>query len=388
MLRFAFSNLTRRPLRTGLTLFGLSLSVASLTCLLACGTGYRTSLNRQLDHMGMQLMVVPLGCPYDAAARVLKGRALDVTLPGDALQAVRRDADVAIAAPVYTAALPQPAEGRTDLWVGIDDSTPALKPWWRLTPGSRWFPGGHSVILGAEAAETEMRRPGDRFYSPETDTALTVCGTLERSGTSDDSLFFVPLATAQEMFHARNRLTAIAVRLRNPANPGPAAARLQGIKGAQVVTLTEMTGTFLNLTGAAQTLVLAICLVALTISALGIFNTMMAAVLERTPEMGILRAVGFSRGAVFSLMGTEALILSLAGGLLGILLSAVLGPGIASLVRTFLPLAPDTGLFRLTTPTVAACGALTLVVGLAAGLYPAWQASRISPATALRMEAL
>lgn len=387
MLRFALSNLLRRPLRTGLTLFALSASVALLACLLACGAGYQAGLSRELNGMGMQLMVVPLGCPYDAAARVLKGRALDVSLPDSALQSVRLDAAVAVAAPVYSAALPRPSEGRTDLWVGIDEATPALKPWWRMTPGSRWFPGPQSVILGAEAAETEMRRPGDRFLSPETNTALTVSGTLERSGTSDDSLFFVPLATAQRMFHGPGRLTAIAVRLKDPAQIGPAAARLQQIKGAQVVTLTEMMGTFLNLTGAARTLVLAIGLVALIISALGIFNTMMAAVVERTSELGVLRAVGMTRGSVFRLMATEALLLSGAGGVLGLVLALGLGPGIEALVRPFLPLAPDAGLFQLSAPTVADCGALTLLVGLAAGLYPAWQAGRLSPAAALRTEA-
>ena len=388
MLRFAFSNLIRRPLRTGLTLFGMAVSIALLACLLACGTGYQASLSRELDGMGMQLMVVPLGCPYDAAARVLKGRELEVTLPGEALQTVRRDPAVAVAAPLYTSALPRPSEGRTDLWVGIDDSTRAIKPWWRLTEGSRWFSGPKDVILGAEAAETELRRPGDRFYSPETNMALTVCGTLNRSGTSDDSLFFVPLATAQRMFHQPDRLTAIAVRLKDPATLSSAAARLQTIPGAQVVTLTEMMGTFLNLTGAARTLVLALALVALTISALGIFNTMMSAVMERTSELGILRAVGFSRQAVFSLMGLEALLLSLTGGLLGLGLAVALGRGAETWVRPFLPLAPDTGLFQLTGQTVADCAALTLLVGLLAGLYPAWQASRLPPAAALRLENL
>src|SRR5262249_5041451 len=159
----------------------------------------------------MQMMLVPLGCPYDAAARVLKGRDLDVTLPESALTAARSDPAVAIAAPMYTAALPRPSEGRTDLWVGIDDSARALKPWWKRQPASKWFPGPDTVVLGAEAALTELRKPGDRLYSPETGKDLLVCGVLERSGTSDDSLFFVPLATAQSMFKQPGRLTAVAI---------------------------------------------------------------------------------------------------------------------------------------------------------------------------------
>ena len=53
---------------------------------------------------------------------------------------------------MYTAVLPRPRDGRTDLWVGIDDSIRSLKPWWKLTEGSTWFKGPDSVILGAEAA--------------------------------------------------------------------------------------------------------------------------------------------------------------------------------------------------------------------------------------------
>src|SRR5258708_36438715 len=85
MLPLAARNLFRRPLRTGLTLFGIAIAFAVLTCLLSFGEGYQKGLHKELNGMGMQMMLVPLGCPYDAAARVLKGRALDVTLPGAAL---------------------------------------------------------------------------------------------------------------------------------------------------------------------------------------------------------------------------------------------------------------------------------------------------------------
>src|SRR2546423_2766300 len=185
MFHLALRNLLSRPLRTGLTVTGLAGSVAVLACLVSFGQGYQRGLSGELDRMGMQMMLVPLGCPYEAAARVLKGRDLDVTLPESALAAARSDAAVAVAAPMYTAALPRPSEGRTDLWVGIDESARALKPWWKPSAGSAWFTGPESVILGAEAAITEMRKPGDRLYSPETGRDLVVAGVLERSGTSD-----------------------------------------------------------------------------------------------------------------------------------------------------------------------------------------------------------
>ncbi len=386
MFQLAFRNLIRRRLRSGLTLLGVAVAVSVLACLLAFGQGYQRGLSQELDGMGMQMMLVPLGCPYDAAARVLKGKTLDVSLPASALTAARRDPAVANAAPMLLVALPRPSEGRTDMWVGVDEAIRPLKPWWKLQPGSRWFPDGDSVILGAEAAATEMRQVGDSFYSPETKRRLTVCGILGRSGTSDDSLFFVPLTTAQAMFHQPGRLTAVAIRLRDPALIGEATTRLQSTPGAQVVTLAEMMGTFLNLIGSVRTLVLAIAVLAVTISALSVFNTMLASVLERTSELGVLRAVGASRGQVFRLLTIEAVLLTALGSVGGLILAVAIGHGIEDAVKRFVPLAPAEAMLMLTGNVALQCVLVGIGVGVAAGLYPAWQASRLQPARALRME--
>src|SRR3989442_9328264 len=156
MILLAFRNLTRRPLRTVMTLAGLAAAVAVLACLSAFGAGYRHALGAELDRMGMQLMLVPLGCPYDAAARVLKGKSLENSLPESALEAARHDPAVAVAAPLLMAALPRPKEGRADMWVGLDESAVELRPWWRLKAGEISFRNDDSVILGCSAAEVEM----------------------------------------------------------------------------------------------------------------------------------------------------------------------------------------------------------------------------------------
>jgi putative ABC transport system permease protein len=386
MILLAIRNLTRRKLRTGLTLFGVAIAVMTLASLLAFGDGYQHGLRTELDGMGIQMMLVPLGCPYDAAARVLKGRSLEFSLPSSALAAARSDPAVANAAPMLMATLPRPKEGRTDLWVGIDESIRSLKPWWRFSSGSRWFRGADSVILGAEAASTEMRAVGDTLYSPETGRKFTVCGVLERSGTSDDSQFFVPLTTAQAMFHQPARLTAVAIRLKDPGLLPAASERLQQVRGAQVVTLTEMLGTFLNLVGAVRTLITAIAIVALGISALSIFNTLLASVLERTAELGVLRSVGASRSQVFGLLAVEALLLTLAGSAIGLLLAVAGGVWIEQAVRRFMPLAPDAALLTLTWRVLGECTLIGVAVGIVAGIYPAWRASRMSPTEALRSD--
>ena len=386
MILLAFRNLVRRPLRSALAVSGLASAVAVLACLSAFGHGYRKALSVEVDRMGLQMMLVPLGCPYDAAARVLKGRTLENSLPESALEEARRDPAVAVAAPLLIAALARPNQGRADMWVGLDETTLALKPWWRMKEGESWFRDDASVILGCDAAEVEMRAPGDRLYSPETGQELRVAGVLERSGTSDDSLFFVPLRTAQRMFGQTKRLTAIAIRLRDPALLRQASERLQRVPGAQVVTPTEMMGTFLNLVGAVRTLLFSIGLVAVTVGVLGVFNTLLAAVVERTNELSVMRAIGASRLQIVGLITSEALLLAGAGSAAGIVLAVVVGHGIENMVKPFVPLAPVEPLLSLTASTLAQCVGLGGVAGVVAGLYPAWRASRLPPAEASKAE--
>ncbi len=386
MAWLALRHLIRRPLRTALTLAGLALAVSVLACLSAFGHGYRRSLNTELNRMGMQLMLVPLGCPYEAAAQVLKGKSLENSLPESALRQAREDPAVAVAAPLLMVAMPCPGEGRTDMWTGLDESALALKPWWRIKTGSSWFTDPDSVILGAEAAMLELRQTGDKFYSPETRRRLKVAGVLERSGTSDDSLFFVPLKTAQDMFGQPGRLTAIAIRLHDPARLQDTVARLQRIPGAQVVTLTEMMGTFLNLVGAVRALLQGIAIVAVTAAALGVLNTLLAAVLERTTELSVMRALGASRWQVFALVSLESLWLAVAGSAGGLALAWVMGRALEKLAKQYVPLAPAESLLWFTPAIVFQSLGIALGVGLFAGLYPAWQASRMPPAMAVKME--
>jgi putative ABC transport system permease protein len=386
MLLLAFRNLVRRPLRNALTIFGLAAAVAVLACLSAFSHGYQRSLGTELDRMGFQMMLVPLGCPYDGAARVLKGKSLENSLPESALEQARQDPAVAVAVPLLMAAQAQPSEGRADMWVGLDESALDLKPWWRVSAGEKWFSSSNSVILGCGAAEIEMRAPGDWLYSPETGEKFRVAGILERSGTSDDNLFFVPLPTAQRMFRQPGRLTAIAIRLRDPALVREASERLQKIPGAQVVTLTEMMGTFLNLVGTVRTLLFSIAMVALAIGVLSVFNTLLASVVERTNELCIMRAIGASRLQIVHMMTTEALLLTGAGSIGGILLAIITGRAVENLAKRFVSLAPNEPLFSMSASIILQSMIVGVLVGLIAGLYPSWKASRLHPAEALKGE--
>lgn len=384
MWRLAGRNLLRRPLRHGLVVGGLACALALLVCLSGFANGYQRFLRVELERTGMQLMVVPLGCPYDAAARVVKGHALDNTLPAAALATVRQDPAVALAAPLLITAVPSGQGERVELWVGLDEAGRELKPWWRVRTGRDWFSGPETAILGSEAAAVELREPGDALYCPAADRTFRVEGVLERSGTSDDSLFFVPLATAQARFGQTDRLTAIAVRLRDPGLLREATKRLQEIPGVQVVTVTEMMGVFLNLVGSVRVLLNAIGTLALVVSALGVFNAVLAGVLERTEELVVMRALGASRRRVASLIAMESLALAAVGTGLGLILAAVAGRGLERVIGPRLPLGTAGLAWSLDAGIAVEAALVCGAIGLLAGLYPAWRAARLSPAVGLK----
>lgn len=385
MFALVTRQLLRRPLRNALTIAGIAVAMAVLVCIVAFGDGYQRALRGELERAGVQMMLVPLGCPYDAAVRVLKNNALENSLPDSALESARNDPAVSVAAPLLMAALPRHNDRRTDLWVGLNQSALTLKPWWRARLGTNWFNGPDEVILGADAASVELRAPGDKLFSPEAQRSFHVVGVLERSGTSDDSAFFIPLATAQEMFNQTGRLTAVALRLHDPSLVREAAPRLQKISGAQVATLTEMMGVFLNLIGAVRTLVLAVAAIAVAVSALSVFNTLLAGVVERTAELAVMRAIGGSRAQVFVLLTSESLLLSLLGAGLGAGMAYVLGPHVEVIVKAELPFAPAEALLLITPGALLNCALLALCVGGLASIYPAWRAARLQPAMATKL---
>lgn len=354
-----------------------------LFAVLLCDSAFRRSLRHEMQYTGMELMLVPLGCPYDAAAQVARGRTLETTLPWDTLRIVRRDPAVAVAAPILSGAIPRPAERRTDLWIGIDGEYLRLKPWLKLSAGSAWFSGPDSVILGSEAAEAEMRRPGDLLANPRSGQAFRVCGVFERTRESDDNLFFIPLATAQELFRQRGRLTAISIRLKDPSMITAAAERLQRVRGAQVVTLTEVMGTYLNLLSLARNLAQTAVMIAVVIASLTVFNTMMASVMERAPELAVMRALGASRSAVFAHAGLEGLLLCLGGCLAGLLLAGAVQGVVRSAAASFLGVAASEGVAIVDIVALGKAAGWLALAGILASLYPAWRASRVEPASAM-----
>ena len=122
------------------------------------------------------------------------------------------------------------------------------------------------------------------------------------------------------------------------------------------------------------------------VSALSVFNTLLAGVVERTAELAVMRAIGASRAQVFLLLVGESLLLTLSGAVLGAGLAFLLGPQIESLAKGWVPLAPTGSLLSISRESLVRCSLLALCVGVLAAIYPAWRAARLQPAIATKCE--
>jgi putative ABC transport system permease protein len=382
--RFALKNLFAHKTRTILTLGSMTVAVAVLFTLVSFNRGYERALKTQLQGMGIHMMVVPVGCPYEAASLILKGGKIPSYLPGEVLKEVQAIPEIDVAAPTFMSAIVRPDEGRTDIYVGIDSSTLRLKNWWKLN--GRFLENPNDVILGNDVKLIELSNIGDQVYMPEKDVTLDVVGELEPTGNEDDGFFYVPLATAQAMFDQPDKLTGISIRLKNPDDAPVVASRLGQIKGAEVITMGELLGTMMTLMASAKSLLLSIVMIIIIISALGVLNTVLMSVFERTKEIGVMRATGASQAHIFGLVWLETLMLSLLGGAGGLGLALVGARLLESVVKKFLPLAPKGSVVALEPASFLLIMAFVLGIAVVAGFYPALRAARAKPIEALRSE--
>ena len=382
-------NLTRKKVRTALTIGGVAIAIAVLVSLWGFDTGYQRSLNNDIDKMGYQILVTAKGCPYEAATLMLQGggglRYMNEAVYQKILADPRIDKITAqLVATAYDAGK-QAGRGGVSLYVGVEKSYLTLKPWSKFKSG-KWFSGEDSneVIMGYEVAEYEQRSVGDKIFIPGRNEVLTVAGIFERNGTQDDGIIFLPLKSAQKIFEVPDKLTGIGIKLKDMRELSKFEEDLYNEPGIQIISLAQVKGTILNLVSSAKAMTNSVALIAVIIAVIGVVNTILMSVFERTSEIGVMKAIGASRLDIFKIIWVETTLICIFGGILGSVIALVGGKAIEYIIKQALPYAPKGHLVVITPHILLLSFFGAVVMGLIAGLYPAFRASSMKPIEAIR----
>lgn len=378
----------RRPLRSGITASGVAIAVAALFSLLAFQDGYQRGLRQELDRLGAHILVVPKGCPYDAASIALHGANWPCYLSSAYLAEVSRAVGVVGAAPAFMAAFNN-SLGPPIVYVGIDERMLALKPGWRIDGA---FPRGAGEILpGAETARVRGWKVGQRVLLPEMKgRSGTVSGILQPTHGADDAFLYARLEDTQHWFEHRGELTHILVRLKDANLLDQTVLALRGCTAGMdmnIVPLAHLFHTIQGLMNSTRLLLGCVALIGLIVAGTGVSNAVLMSVAERSREIGIMRALGASRAQVFGLIWLETVQVCLAGGLVGILLARLSSHGLETWLRARLPFAPSDTLLVWDWSLAGICVAGAGILGVIAALLPAARATDLPPLEAIRIGA-
>ena len=388
-------NLTRRKLRTSLTVIGIAVGIWALVVMAAMATKLSALVEGGSTYFRNKVVVTD-------ATSTLFSQVLTLTpLPIDLVQQIEQVPGVAVAVP------------RVLLLMNPDDPSNAFQlPAYVVgytagaDRGYETFPlaiaegrataagdeGQRVVFLGSDLAREFEKGPGDAFEIRGTE--FEVVGVGEPRLMFFDSSAVIPFTEAQGMLAREvpavaaegmdtGRLTSmVMVYAEEGVDTGLLAQRIEeNVPQVRAGTGVEYDDQFGSTLAIFNTIILSVALISVVVGGLSVINTMTMSVSERTREIGIKRAIGASRGRIMRELISEAAVIGLTGGLIGLAAGAAFVYGANQLGQ-----ASGTVLFLLTPWIAVLAVAFSVALGTLAGALPAWNASGFDPIEALRYE--
>ena len=403
-VRVSARALTRNKLRSFLTTLGIIIGVAAVIAMVAIGEGAKSQVEQQFASMGSNLLVVMSGSTSSGGAR--GGFGSMPTLTWDDLKSIESElATVRYAAPnLRTNA--QIISEEQNWTTGVTGTTPEFFQIrsWALAQGSMFsssdIEGNTKVVLLGSTVVDKLFGAGSNPVGQRVrirNIPFQVSGVLASKGQSpmgqdyDDGVF-IPYTTYQTKIQGGLQKYIPGVILVSATSADATARAETQISGLlrerhhiqrgseddfSIRNLTEMANAQQEGTKTLTTLLASIAAVSLLVGGIGIMNIMLVSVTERTREIGVRMAVGARRRDILAQFLTEALALSVAGGVIGVGLGLLLAQQLASRFAWPLLIRPD---------VIFIAVGFSALVGIGFGLYPARKASRLDPIDALRFE--
>ncbi|MFC2077338.1 ABC transporter permease [Candidatus Bipolaricaulota bacterium] len=364
------ANARKRKARVAMTIAGIAIGVATLFALLALSAGIERALDREISSMGANILLLPEGCPYELTLALMQGTDAFEHIPSEVMPSIRAVDNVEVAVPVTVGKAK--VNGQLTSVYGTTPEILRVRQW-----GIENFAG---AIIGSDVAEKLGVAEGDRLtISLYSERELPITTVLEPTYGRDDTFVFVPMEVAQEVLGLGTQLSAVLIRTTSVSTTTATQYTLGRMSDIQAVPPSDVFERLMELFATVKQTLILITGIAIVAGVLTTMNTMTMAVYERKKEIGILRALGSTKGNVFRLFVTESLLLSLVGGAVGLVLGFV--------ATQFLPKTSGFGLEatpQFSVVYVVICMVVAVVVGVASSLYPAMSAARTQPIKTLR----
>ena len=366
-LTFVTRGLTRRPVRTGLTIVGIAIGIAAVVALVGISRGFETSWQTGMKSRGTDIVVSNMG--RGLTPKPFSGTVVERITP---LPHVAETCALLVDLISVEKADMMIVSARQ--WGGFS--------WKNLKIVSGRLPNDaaeRAVVLGKTAAEVLEKRVGDTLQL-ETEE-LAVVGIVDGGAVVEDGSLILSLPLLQEITGNQGKINIIDLRV-TPGTTKEELTRLCAqITGLVPEARAVIAGEHIR-DSQAYRMISAMSwgtsLLAILVGVLGVMNTMLMTVFERTQEICVLLAIGWKRSRIVRMVLWESALLGFLGGLVGVLIGVV---GVKLLVLT----PAIRGLLEpeLNPQFLVMAVGIAVVVGVFSGLYPAWRSSRLTPSHAL-----
>ena len=382
--QLAGSALRLRPLRTFLTALGIAVAVGSMVIFLSLGEGLRRAFVDQLGAIGPDLQV-SFG-DFDATASFTSLPELPLSYIEE-LQSSAEEFGIVNVTPLLFHFRAGFSPGNSFVFQGLPSSVDVGSIYYGFEMVSGRALGvedetNYVAVIGEQVAQRSGLELGDTLRLSR-EAVFDIVGIATSEGGLIENAILVPLAPLQEAISIDDKVTFFALDLDDPTIASETGERLKtAYPDLGFQTSGDVLGVVEQGIRVTDVVRLGISAIALIVGAIAVANTMMMSVFERTKEFGVVRAIGAKPGFLFRLVLVEAVLLSLVGAIMGVILGR-LGMSVVNNIANDL-IGLDVA--ALTVRLVLFAVAVAFGIGLLAGLVPAARAARIPIAVAMARE--